>query len=189
MSSSETARDAVKLAEQYRSLLRWYPARWRSANEDAILGMLLDDADRRGVVSLTTPERTTIVIGALRERFFSFERVPAGQHVVLLMGVAFSFFYSFVVSWSPGIHAIGAMGPFANPGVLTGALLAASWVLAAFNAGRSSRMLCWIAFAANLVVSVAATLWHWFGPSPRAAGIFAAVAVLGAVNRKPRTNK
>lgn len=34
--------------QKYRKLLRWYPRPWRERNGDALLGVMLDDAERRG---------------------------------------------------------------------------------------------------------------------------------------------
>jgi hypothetical protein len=44
-STSATAQDS-RLGAEYRQLMQWYPRRWRLANEDAMLGTLLDQAEQ-----------------------------------------------------------------------------------------------------------------------------------------------
>jgi hypothetical protein len=143
--------------------------------------MLLEDAEGRGLVKPTSVDRFSIIGGGLKERFLSFERVPMPTRAVLFTGAAFSGYYAFVIAWSPQADVPGGLGPFANPGVITGALITLAWLLAALNAGRSSRMLCWTAFASNLVIADAAAVLDWFGPGIAAAIIFAVVALGGAL--------
>lgn len=179
--------DNDTLADEYRLLLRWYPARWRKTNESTVLGMLLDDADRRGLSAPSSEDRVGLICGGLRERFFSFEPVPAASQTALLLGVAFSFFYCFVTAWSPGAHHAGSLGPFANPSILTGVLLVLGCTLALFNAGRSSRLISWTAFVVNALILAGAMRWHWLGPSVWAGGVFALITLVASIRmRRPR---
>lgn len=57
------------LGAEYRRLIRWYPRPWRLANEEAMLGALLDQADGEGRDEVTPAERTAIVRGGLGQRF------------------------------------------------------------------------------------------------------------------------
>ena len=45
------------LSAEYRWLMRWYPRPWRLANEEAMLGALLDQADGEGRDEVTAAER------------------------------------------------------------------------------------------------------------------------------------
>lgn len=181
--------DASTVARQYRQLLRWYPARWRRANEAVVLGMLLDDARGRGLRVPTRRDRLSLVTGGLRERFLAFERTPAVNRVTLSLGAAFSLYYVFFVTWAPGAHLEGAVGPFSNPAVITGALLCLAWLLAMLQAGGSSRAVSWCAFGAAIATAYGAAHWRWLGPSAEAATVFAALALVSAIRvRRPSRN-
>ena len=78
----------------FRSLLRWYPRRWRERNEQVVLGTMLDDAEARGQ---RTPEaslrRATIVqgLGARLDR----RTASIAASLAVAFGVAaISFFFA-----------------------------------------------------------------------------------------------
>jgi hypothetical protein len=73
------------LAEEYRRLMRWYPKRWRTANEDAMLGALLDQADGEGRPAPSRAERIAIARAGLAQRF-GFSRHPSSRVTLALGG-------------------------------------------------------------------------------------------------------
>lgn len=174
----------VRVAE-FHKLLAWYPAQWRAKNETEMLSVLLEDAQNRGLDKPKASDKLAIRLSGLRQRLVPFERVPIHARVLLFIGLIYSLFYSFVISWSPGIHAPGSLGPFANPSMITGALIALAWMLAIFNAGMPSRRISAVAFYANLIIVATASYAGWLGPSPWAALIFAFVTAFAWVLAKP----
>lgn len=72
------------LSAEYRRLMRWYPKRWRVANEEAMLGALLDQADGERRDEVTAAERTAIIRGGLRLQFGVSRRSPS--RLTLLLG-------------------------------------------------------------------------------------------------------
>lgn len=57
------------LSAEYRRLMRWYPRQWRLANEEAMLGALLDQAESEGRQEPTAAERSAMTKGGLARRF------------------------------------------------------------------------------------------------------------------------
>ena len=57
------------LSAEYRRLMRWYPRHWRLANEEAMLGALLDQAESEGRQEPTAAERSAMAKGGLAQRF------------------------------------------------------------------------------------------------------------------------
>lgn len=74
------------LSAEYRRLIRWYPKPWRLANEEAMLGALLDQADGEGRDEVTAAERTAIILGGLRQQFGISRR--SSSRLTLLVGGA-----------------------------------------------------------------------------------------------------
>ncbi len=179
--------DDPSLAAKYRQLLRWYPARWRRENELLFLGMLLDESDCRGSASPALGDRLSIVRGGLKERLLPYQRVPIAHRSALLVGVLFSLYYVFHVAWAPGNQLSGGIGPFANPSILTGAMMCVAWLLAVVRAGISSRVVAAGTTVVSLTVAFAAWRFDWLGPSPECAFIFAATSLAGVLRAPRRT--
>ena len=74
------------LSAEYRWLIRWYPKQWRLANEEAMLGALLDQAEGEGRDDVTSAERTAIIRGGLRQQFGISRR--SSSRLTLLVGGA-----------------------------------------------------------------------------------------------------
>lgn len=72
------------LSAEYRRLIRWYPRPWRHANEEAMLGALLDQAEGEGRHEVPSAERTAIIRGGLRLQFGISRRSPS--RLTLLLG-------------------------------------------------------------------------------------------------------
>lgn len=74
------------LSAKYRRLMRWYPRSWRLANEEAMLGTLLDLAESELRPEPNLAERLAITKAGLAQRF----AIPArssSPHTLLLGGV------------------------------------------------------------------------------------------------------
>ncbi|MFG6475812.1 hypothetical protein ACFXP7_05435 [Microbacterium sp. P06] len=54
--------------DRYRRLLRWYPYGWRRANEDVVLGTMLDVAESEGRIGPSARERGSAVVHGLGVR-------------------------------------------------------------------------------------------------------------------------
>lgn len=173
-------------ANQFSAAIRAYPKRWRRIHEAGLLGMLLDDADRRGLDSVPRQDLARLVVAGLRERIFSYDRMPLASRVWLLTGVAFALYYVVVATWSPGVHAPGSLGPFSNPAVLSASLLTVSAACALFHRGRTARAAAWCSVASSVVLMVAAMHWTWLGPSPWASALVAVPTTFGALPPKCR---
>jgi hypothetical protein len=142
----------------FRRLLRLYPPSWRTANGDALLGVMLDVADAEGRVRPTAREGTAVVRHAARtwatagsDRLRrtgiggSFSWIGPGALVLGTTLSAVSFLFG---EWFPGIHLLWGndfhadrFGPFPS----AGPLLYAVWLLAfgavVAGAARAGRLL------------------------------------------------
>ncbi len=72
------------LSVEYRRLMRWYPREWRVANEEAMLGALLDQAESERRQEPTAAERSAITKGGLAQRFALSHR--SSSRLTLLLG-------------------------------------------------------------------------------------------------------
>jgi len=93
------------LEQRYRRALRWYPASWRKANGDAIVGTLLDGADGRGAPR--AGEVANLALNGLLARFGWVEKVlPAGvrdraSSLALGFGFGVTVVMLVVQEWAP----------------------------------------------------------------------------------------
>jgi hypothetical protein len=74
------------LSAEYRRLMRWYPRPWRLANEEAMLGALLDQAESEGRLQPTAAERSAIAKVGLAQRF-GFATRSSSPTTLLLGGI------------------------------------------------------------------------------------------------------
>ena len=174
--------------EEFRKFTIFYPASWRAKNEIAFISILIEDLRNRGQQAPTFIDKFGIVLGGIRERFFSYERVPIHVNLSLLLALLYSLFYCFVIAWSPSSATPSSVGPFANASIVTACLIAVSWVLALANCGSQSRNFSFLALTSNLIIGVSAQIFDWFGPSLGAAGIFG-ILILASILRTARQTK
>jgi len=66
-----------ELEREYRRALRWYPKRWRAANEGAALGTLLDQADDQKREAPARGELADLRANGLAARLGPLGRIPA----------------------------------------------------------------------------------------------------------------
>lgn len=57
------------LSQQYRRALRWYPKRWREEHEEALIGVLLDQAEAQGRNRISRTDRRDLIRHGLRQSF------------------------------------------------------------------------------------------------------------------------
>jgi hypothetical protein len=184
--SAERA-DGSELASEYRRLLRWYPRAWRTENEEAMLGALLDQAESDGRNVPTAAERSAIAREGLRERFGLPHRGQRLRLLPLAAGFLLSVFYALLIIWAPNTSYPGSVGPFANPSILTCVLLVAAFLAALLVRGKAASVLALAAAVAEIVIGIVAAMHPpfsahpWEGPGSSAVVLFAGIAILGAV--------
>ena len=172
---------ATDLETSYRRMLRWYPRQWRSRNEDAVTGVLLDQAEHEARTAPSTGERLSLIAGGLHERFLRAER-PSPLHLAALgTALVFSVWYLVVIAWGSGARYFGTLGPFANPSVITAAVFALAAVLAAARRMQLARLVSLLAAACALSMFALASALTWLGPGPSPTLIFVGLGLVGAL--------
>ncbi|MCU1420688.1 MAG: hypothetical protein JWN36_339, partial [Microbacteriaceae bacterium] len=164
------------LSSAYRRLLRWYPSEWRAANEDAMVGILLDVADHAGRTRPTRADAAALMAAGLAKRF-GFP--PRGQRLRLLplsFGAALSVFYALFIIWAPATRYTGSIGPFSNPSIITCVLLVLAFLAALLLRGRAAGAIALIAAGVELTIGALSAAYGWQGPGGAAVALFAGVA-------------
>jgi hypothetical protein len=174
---------AVDLEGRYRRMLRWYPPTWRSRNERAVVGVLLDQAEDQARTAPAAGERLSLMAGGLHERFLRAERPSALHIVVPLAAVAFSAWYLAVIGWAPGITYPGVIAPFSNPVPLTAVLLAAALLLVALRRIQLARLFSAAAALCAIAVFFAGATLGWLGPSAASTVLFVGLGAVSALRR------
>jgi hypothetical protein len=185
--------------DRYRRALRWYPATWRTANEEAALATLLDAADD-SPVDRSRAQITNLRAEAISMRFGMMLPHASRQRVAtsaLASGTAFALVYFWFQSRvpsapTPADFAVDAsFGPFENSGVV----LAALWALAFGSALLGHRAMTREFLIASLVATVALPIAaavggaDWAAPSATNLALLAALnllALLGTPTTRPR---
>ncbi len=179
-----------RLSTEYRRLMRWYPREWRRANEEAMLGTLLDQAESEGRQEATAAERSAIAKGGIAQRFGLPIRGQRLRLVPLTAGLLLSVFYAAFIIWAPYTSYPGSLGPFANPSVVTCALLVLALIAALVVRGRLASVLALTAALVEIVIGVLASAHPtlgpnpWEGPSPSTVILFTGIAILGGASFK-----
>jgi len=179
-----------RLSTEYRKLMRWYPRQWRLANEQAMLGTLLDQAESEGRQEATAAERSAIARGGIVQRFGLPVRGQRLRLVPLTAGLLLSVFYAAFIIWAPYTSYPGSLGPFANPSVVTCALLVLAFVAALLVRGQLASVLALTAALVEVVIGVLVSMHPalgpnpWEGPSPSIVILFAGIAILGGASFK-----
>lgn len=71
-----------ELEQRYRDALSWYPRRWRAQHEEALLGILLDQADAEGRTHMSTADHRNLARHGLGRRL-----APALVVTLIILGV------------------------------------------------------------------------------------------------------
>jgi hypothetical protein len=177
-----------RLSIEYRRLMRWYPRQWRLVNEEAMLGTLLDQAEGEGRQEATAAERSAIAKGGIAQRFGLPVRGQRLRLLPLAAGFLLSVFYAAFIIWAPRSSYPGSLGPFANPSVVTCALLVLAFLAALVVRGRFASVIALIAALSEIVIGVLASAHPslgsnpWEGPSPSTVLLFTGIAILGGAS-------
>ena len=121
------------LAERYRRALRWYPRSWRSANEDEVLGTLLDVAEGEARAMPHRGELVSLAVNGIASRIGVV--VPSGVRdrvaaVALATGTAYSMIYLFFNAWAPfATQFYVAPSPRSVPLITLVVIICALWIL------------------------------------------------------------
>ncbi|PPG36486.1 hypothetical protein [Rathayibacter sp. AY2B5] len=134
----------------YRRALRWYPAAWREANAESVVGAFLDRDDATGATGPTPRDRAELAQAGIRETLTATSR--PGRRAGSAIGIAFV-----LAAWSYGSVVIevggramtlasggnvDAMGrSYGAPVLLAAALVALAWLCTAITASRRGRPL------------------------------------------------
>ena len=176
MTANEPSKD---LREEYRRLLRWYPRAWRRRNEEVMIGTLLEDAHGAGRDHPTPADRRSLMRGGLLARATGSGRRSLVAVIALAAGTAFSIFYLSLIGWDPMHHYAGYVGPFTNPSIVIGVLLALALVFALTRMTGLAHLFAFAAAAASVLIGLLAWHFSWLGPSLATIILFAGFAVLG----------
>jgi hypothetical protein len=154
---------SAALESRYRAALRWYPRSWRAANADAIVGVMLDQAEAEGRVVPSRGELRDLAGSAIRTRIESVapravrDRVAA---VALAIGTAYALVMLIGAEWAPFATSGPAnqwmlpddgsswrepssvgFGPFASALVIVYALWIVAFVLVLLRLARAATAL------------------------------------------------
>lgn len=182
------------LEARYRSVLRSYPRSWLIRNEEAIIGTLLDSADRDGRVVPAVHEIQNLRLAGLAARvnthFPPRARVLASR-ISFASGFGFSLMFFLFQSWTPwassllnGHFRVQAGTSFASPGYLIPVL----WALAVVAALVGKTAVVRSALVLVVLTSIALfcvdhfSLPYWRGPSAALLVFFAGFAVIAIIS-------
>jgi hypothetical protein len=185
--------------DRYRRALRWYPATWRSANEEAVLATLLDAADD-SPVDRSRAQVRNLHAEAISMRFGMMLPHASRQRVAtsaLASGTAFAlvyFWFQSRVSSAPtpaDFAATASFGPFENSGVVLAVLWALAFVSALLGHRAMTREFLIASLAATVALPIAAAVGgaEWAAPSATNLALLAALnllALLGTPTSRPR---
>ena len=163
--------------ERYRRLLMWYPKTWRDRNEDAIIGMLAEQASDEGRPGPTIAERRSLVLNGLGARFLTPEPSSRPKIIAFIVALVYSAWYLSLIAWAPNITYPGTLWPFSNATPVPVALLVAAFAATLAHRALLARPLAYTAAAAELLVWAIGAGQGWLGPSLVAALIFSGLAV------------
>ena len=158
--------------ERYRRLLKWYPQSWRERNGDAIIGLLVEQAEDKKRPGPTAAERRSLMLNGLGERFLVHEPVTRSGIIAFAIALLYSAWYLSLITWAPGIHYAGTLWPFSNATAIPVTLLLAAFVAALAHRARLARPLAYAAAAGELIVWTLGSAQEWLGPSLIAALLF-----------------
>jgi hypothetical protein len=141
---NEDATPESPLSLEYRRLMRWYPERWGRANEDAMLGALLDQADSEGRRVPARAERAALTRAGIAERL-GLNRLSRSRLTLTLGGVGIILAtivpvvseIIFIFPLSDGASWLYFLWRPVYP-ALAAALLVVAFIVLAFGVGRES---------------------------------------------------
>ena len=169
----------TNIEDEYRRLFRWYPHAWRKQNEDIVVGTFLETARDRKLSHPTGADRRSIMLAGLRQRAIGTGQRSLVATIALAAGVVFMVFYAGAISWDPGHSFSGFVGPFTNPSLIVGVLLAVALILSIRRETGAARLFSILAIVTSIILGCLAWAFGWLGPSAPAVVLFAAFGACG----------
>lgn len=173
------ANSESSLSVEYRKLLRWYPSEWRAANEDAMIGVLLDQSDHELRSTVSRAEKTSLVRAGIAQRFGFPHRGRRLRLIPLTAAAGLSVFYAMFIIWAPNTAYLGSVGPFSNPSVVTCLLLVMALFAGLLIRGKAASTLAFTAVGVEIAIGILSSANHWQGPGWTAVALFAGLGILG----------
>jgi len=178
----------------FRSTMRWYPRSWRKANEDVLVGTLLDAADAEGRTAPTATERRDLAVNGIRARLAIVVPGAVRDRIAALSlgaGAGLAMVFVFGQLWAPTVP--GSFNPGEAPPdhlIVQVLPLYVLWLLATGAAllGRP-----WIA-RGLVLLTIPAAIWSMtapesdflFRPSRISVLLLVSLAILAFVGRPTR---
>ena len=184
------------LDEAYRAEMRWYPARWRAENEDALVALMTEVAEGEGRSVPTRADLRNLRANGLRARLAPLNRVfPANARdrasgIALGFGLGMALTVLVIQEWAPWARSLWesttppTLGPFHG----WGGVLYSAWVVAAVLAlarlSTAARVLlvATVPFSAVLF-AIGPYNDAWFRPTALALAVLGGFALAAAVGR------
>jgi hypothetical protein len=135
------------LERQYRKALARYPKRWRRHNEDALLGVLLDNAEAEGRVDMSRTDRSDLAVNGRRLRI-----AHALPYVLLAIATLALLYLALLVLSGTPLDTEMIIMPPAIPATPIGGSYAPLFVI---------EQPSWAIYAITVGVLIAATLTGW----------------------------
>jgi len=128
------------LEQRYRAALRWYPARWRDANADIVVGTLLDVAEAEQRNAPSRSELAHLAASGIRNRLSWVDIVaPAAVRqrasaILLATGFGLAVMMLVMQEWAPWATArawdeFGISAPSFGPFLGAGSVLYLVWIV------------------------------------------------------------
>lgn len=187
---------SAPLESRYRAALRWYPRTWRAANADAIVGVMLDQAEAEGRSVPARGELRDLASAGLSSRLEQLAPRSVRDRVALIalaLGAAASLLSFVLTEWAPlapretvhftdggfYIPPLPQFGPFFSGAVV----IYIAWLLALVAILARQRGLSVVLLAATLPYSVVLYVfrpeaWAQHQPQAGALVILAGLALL-----------
>jgi hypothetical protein len=175
-----------------RELLRWFPARWRQAHGEALVGTLLDAAEAGDRDELTADERRDLITSGIRERGLAL--IPEAVRrqaapIALGVGASLAGLQLLVVEWSPWSSRAWedlspipyGFGPFTSAGIVIDALWLAAFVFGLLHLRRGMIAALGGSIVASIVLYFAPiTSWSIGRPAATAMAVMALLAIVAS---------
>ena len=183
------------LEQQYRSTLGWYPKRWRTQNEETVLGTLLDVAEHENRSKPRMSETLNLAWNGIATRLGVFLPTSVRDGVAavsLATGTGFAVLYLLFAELIPfrdlyGYGSYGKVvtvfGPFADPGFVLCGLWMFGFLFAMLKLYNITRILLGLSLFAALGIQMVnfgfVSFEHWhYGPSAITLCFLSMLAVL-----------
>jgi hypothetical protein len=189
------------LEARYRRALRWYPKAWRSANENAVIGTLLDLADEAHRSAPARCELADFRTSALAIRLGPLGRIPAhvrdrAAALALGLGAAigaaglFAMLFDTTLIPEEARRFITTFGPFASDGTVLYGLWVTAFVVSLFGLHRLTVAILLTTLPTSVVIYLIAPAAHMlWSPTLTTMTLLASLAALTITGHPTRTRR